>query len=53
LVDQSGRLPDVFYEGDGWGKEPLFVILGIDAVSVVKTAMDIAGKYKRQKAKAA
>ena len=53
LVDQSGRLPDVFYEGDGWGKEPLFVILGIDAVSVVRTVMDIAGKYKRQKAKAA
>ena len=53
LVDQSGRLPDVFYEGDGWGKEPLFVILGIDAVSVVRTAMDIAGKYRRQKAKAA
>ena len=53
LVDQSGRLPDVFYEGDGWGKEPLFVILGIDAVSVVKTAMDIAGKYKRQTAQAA
>ena len=53
LVDQSGRLPDIFYEGDGWGKEPLFVILGIDAVSVVKTAMDIAGEYRRQKAKAA
>jgi hydroxymethylpyrimidine/phosphomethylpyrimidine kinase len=51
LVDQSGRLPDVFYEGDGWGKEPLFVILGIDAVSVVKTATDIARKYKRQKTK--
>lgn len=52
LVDQSGRLPDVFYEGDGWGKEPLFVILGIDAVSVVKTAIDIAKKYKKHKAKA-
>ena len=52
LVDQSGRLPDVFYEGDGWGKEPLFVILGIDAVGVVKTAIDIARKYKRQKSKA-
>jgi predicted fused transcriptional regulator/phosphomethylpyrimidine kinase len=50
LVDQSGCLPDVFYEGDGWGKEPLFVILGIDAVSVVKMATDIARKYKKQKA---
>ena len=51
LVDQNGRLPDVFYEGEGWGKEPLFVILGIDAVSVVKKATDIARKYKKQKAK--
>ena len=51
LVDQAGRLPDIFYEGDGWGKEPLFVLLGIDAVSVVKKATDIARKYKQQKAK--
>jgi len=51
LVDQSGRLPDVFYEGDGWGKEPLFVVLGIDAVSVVKMATAIARKYKIAKAR--
>ena len=51
LVDKAGRLPDIFYEGDGWGKEPLFVLLGIDAVSVVKNATDIARKYKQQKAK--
>ena len=53
LVDQSKRLPDIFYEGDGWGKEPLFVILGIDAVSVVGMAIEIARIYKKQKAKAA
>ena len=52
LVDQSGRLPDVFYEGDGWGKEPLFVILGIDAVSVVRSAIAIARKYKIARARA-
>jgi predicted fused transcriptional regulator/phosphomethylpyrimidine kinase len=52
LVDQSGRLPDVFYEGDGWGKEPLFVVLGIDAVSVVRMAIAIARKYKIAKARA-
>lgn len=51
LVEQGGRLPDVFYEGDGWGKEPLFFILGIDAVSVVKRAMAIARKYKITKAR--
>jgi predicted fused transcriptional regulator/phosphomethylpyrimidine kinase len=52
LVDRSGRLPDIFYEGDGWGKEPLFVVLGADAGGVVNTATDIAGRYKRQKSKA-
>jgi hydroxymethylpyrimidine/phosphomethylpyrimidine kinase len=42
LVGRSGRVPDLFYEGDGWGKEPLFVALGSDAVSVVRTAVEIA-----------
>ena len=51
LVEQGGRLPDIFYEGDGWGKEPLFVILGVDAVSVVKRAIAIARKYKTAKAR--
>jgi predicted fused transcriptional regulator/phosphomethylpyrimidine kinase len=51
LVEQGGRLPDIFYEGDGWGKEPLFVILGTDAVSVVQRAMAIARKYKIAKAR--
>jgi predicted fused transcriptional regulator/phosphomethylpyrimidine kinase len=45
LVGQSGRVPDIFYEGDGWGKEPLFVALGSDAVSVVGTAIEIARLY--------
>ncbi len=48
LVRIGGRMPDIFYEGDGWGKDPLFVALGIDAVSVVKTAMDIARRYARE-----
>ncbi len=51
LVEQSGRMPDVFYEGNGWGKEPLFVILGVDAVGVVKRAIAIARKYKITKAR--
>lgn len=50
LVDQNRRLPDIFYEGDGWGKEPLFVLLGADAVSVVRTAMAIARVYKVSRA---
>jgi len=48
LVRSGGRMPDIFYEGDGWGKEPLFVALGSDALSVVKTAIEIARRYARQ-----
>ncbi len=48
LVKQGGRVPALFYEGDGWGKEPLFFALGKDAAGVVKTAMEIAGIYKRK-----
>ena len=29
LIEQNGAVPDLFYEGDGWGKEPLFFALGI------------------------
>lgn len=42
LVGRYGRVPDLFYEGDGWGKEPLFMTLGSDALSVVRTAIEIA-----------
>lgn len=34
-IVSAGRVPDIFYEGEGWGKEPLFVIVGEDAVNVV------------------
>ncbi len=45
LVRSSGGLPRLFYEGDGWGKEPLFVALGSDAVEVTTMAMEIAQRY--------
>jgi len=48
LAGRSGRMPDIFYEGDGWGKEPLFVTLGSDAVSVVRRAIEIARLYARE-----
>ena len=48
LVEQGGRVPVLFYEGDGWGKEPLFFALGEDAVGVVKVAIEIAGIYKKE-----
>ena len=49
LVQQNGKVPVLFYEGDGWGKEPLFFALGNDAEAVVKMAMEIARKYKQAK----
>jgi hydroxymethylpyrimidine/phosphomethylpyrimidine kinase len=48
LVEQSGQVPVLFYEGDGWGKEPLFFALGEDVINVVKIAMEIAGIYKKE-----
>ncbi len=46
LVRSTGSLPRVFYEGEGWGKEPLFVILGNDAVEVVTLACAVASNYQ-------
>lgn len=48
LVAQYGEVPDLFYEGDGWGKEPLFFALGSNAVKVVKMAKEIAAEYRRK-----
>jgi predicted fused transcriptional regulator/phosphomethylpyrimidine kinase len=48
LVDSSGGVPKLFYEGDGWGKEPLSVVLGDTAVEVVGIAIDIAKRYKQK-----
>lgn len=48
LVARSGGIPRLFYEGEGWGKEPLFVALGIDAVEVVNIAIEISGRYKKR-----
>ena len=42
MVERGGVVPRLFYEGDGWGKEPLFVALGNDAVEVVDIACAIA-----------
>ncbi|MDD5397679.1 MAG: thiamine-phosphate synthase family protein [Dehalococcoidia bacterium] len=49
LVSGGGRMPDIFYEGDGWGKEPLFVGLGSDATGVVRMAIEIARRYTRSR----
>lgn len=46
LVTTYGAVPRLFYEGEGWGKEPLFVAIGKDAVEVAQIAVEIAGRYQ-------
>ena len=46
LVERSQGVPRLFYEGDGWGKEPLFVAVGRNAVDVAETAIEIALLYR-------
>ena len=48
LVDSSGGVPKLFYEGEGWGKEPLSVALGDTAIEVAGIAIDIARRYKQK-----
>lgn len=48
LVTSSGGVPKLFYEGEGWGKEPLFVALGSDAVEVASIAIEIAQRYQQK-----
>jgi hydroxymethylpyrimidine/phosphomethylpyrimidine kinase len=38
-------IPLIYYEGPGWGKEPLFLINGGTAVEVVRTAIEIAERW--------
>lgn len=45
LVKNYGTLPRLFYESAGWGKEPLFLALGKDAVEVATIATEIARRY--------
>ncbi|MDH5185744.1 MAG: phosphomethylpyrimidine kinase [candidate division WOR-3 bacterium] len=46
LVEECGGIvPKIFYETEGWGKEPLFVLVGKDPTSVVEKLLDITGGY--------
>ncbi|MFC1915140.1 thiamine-phosphate synthase family protein [Chloroflexota bacterium] len=49
LAENHGGIPKLFYEGEGWGKEPLFVALGNDAVEVAGIAIEIARRYSGKK----
>ena len=42
LVAACGIVPPVFYESRGWGKEPLFFLVGSDPAGVANRAIEIA-----------
>ena len=48
LETNYGGIPKLFYEGEGWGKEPLFVAIGSDAVEVAGIAIEIALRYQQR-----
>lgn len=50
LINRYSGIPRLFYEGDGWGKEPLFFALGDDATEVAGIAVELARRH-RQKTK--
>lgn len=45
----GGKVPRLFYETPGWGKEPLTVLLGRSAVEVALEAVEISNKWARYK----
>ena len=49
LVNSYGGMPRLFYEGEGWGKEPLFFAIGNDAVEVAGMATEIARRYHQKR----
>jgi hydroxymethylpyrimidine/phosphomethylpyrimidine kinase len=42
-----GKIPKIFYESAGWGKEPLFVLLGENAVKVALEVIDISEAWTK------
>ena len=48
LVAKYSAVPRLFYETAGWGKEPLFLALGRDAVEVAGIAIEIARRYQKK-----
>lgn len=46
VMAKFGGVPRLFYEGSGWGKEPLFYALGSTATEVATVAIEIAKRYQ-------
>lgn len=49
VVAKFGGVPRLFYEGPGWGKEPLFYALGSTATEVVAVAIEIARRCRPER----
>ncbi len=47
IARTGGAVPEIFYETRGWGKEPLFVLVGADPVNVVTEVINIARSYNQ------
>jgi len=47
LVETCGKVPPLFFESRGWGKEPLFFLVGPDPDWVVERACAIARSYAK------
>ena len=47
LVTKYGAVPRLFYEEVTWGKEPLFLAVGKDAIEVAAIAIEIAKRYQQ------
>ena len=46
LVESNeGKVPKIFYESEGWGKEPLFVMVGKDPISVVEKMEEVKEEF--------
>lgn len=48
LIQNYGKIPTVFYESEGWGKEPLFVVVGKNPREVVEISMSIAKSFVKK-----
>jgi len=47
LKNTNGVVPDIAYETRGWGKEPLFLLIGADPIIIVERVIQIAQLYAR------
>lgn len=48
LSSTGGVVPEVFYETRGWGKEPMFLLVGQEPMMVVDRVLEIARMYSKK-----